>query len=154
MTLLPGDSGKRILDLDNSLYCITFTCMIESVRLDWGLTKHIEDYFYKSSMIFFIQIVLISFMLRAAMLDFDGLDYVQPSFNQLAIRLLCSYLMHFSNYREVSDSYKRLKFLRRFPERFGDYVQSAFLITLYQIISGFGVEVVNIVFLCRQKQLV
>lgn len=152
--LLPGDNGKRILDLDNSIYCLTFVCMIDSMRLDWGFTKYLEDYFFKASMIYFIQMVLISFMLRAALMGYDGLDYVKPTFNQLSIRLLCCYLFHFSNYREVSDSWKRLKFLRRFPERFGTYVISAFFTTIYQFTSGIGVEIVNIVYLCRQKNLV
>jgi hypothetical protein len=54
MSLAKGDDGKRMLELDDSIYCLTFVCMIDDVRLHWGFTKDLEDYFFKASMIFSI----------------------------------------------------------------------------------------------------
>ena len=84
------------------------------------------------------------------MTDADGLYFVKPTFNQMTLRLLCSYMFHFGSYREVCDSFKRLKFLRRFPERFdGKYVAAAFMLTFYQFTSSLAVELAHMVFLCR-----
>ena len=52
--LSPGDDGKRELEIDDSIYCLTFVCMLDTVRLHWGFTKDLEDYFFKSAMIFSI----------------------------------------------------------------------------------------------------
>ncbi len=85
----------------------------------------------------------------------DGLEFVKPTFNQMTLRIFCCYLLHFGNYREVSDSYKRMKFVRRFPERFDpEYVIAAFMLTFYQFTSGILVEAVCMLYLTRQKNLV
>jgi len=64
-------------------------------------------------------------------------------------------MFHFGNYREVSDSFKRLKFLRRFPDRFDpQYVAAAFLLTFYQFTASLTIELAHMVFLCRQRNLV
>ena len=44
----------RQLDIDDSVYCLTFTCMIEKVRLKFEFDPYLEDYFFKSTMVFFI----------------------------------------------------------------------------------------------------
>ncbi len=73
----------------------------------------------------------------------------------MVIRLLCCYLFHLSNYRDVTDSYKRLKFLRNFPEKFDpNYIGAAYTICLYQFTAAFLVESANLVFLTRQENLV
>lgn len=88
-------------------------------------------------------------------MDEDGLYFVKPTFNQMVLRLLCSYMFHFGNYRGASDSFKRLKFLRRFPDRFDkQYVAAAFLLTFYQFTASLTIELAHMVFLCRQKNLV
>lgn len=129
--------------------------MLDSVRLQWDMTKYLDDYFFKASMIYFIQMLLIGFIFRQGLNDEDGLYFVKPTFNQMTLRLLCCYMFHFGNYREVSDSFKRLKFLRRFPERFDrQYIQAAFLLTFYQFTASLMIELAHMVFLCRQRNLV
>ena len=86
--------------------------MIEKVRLDFHMTNLLEDYFFKATMIFFIQMVLTIFIFYSAMTGADNLDFEMPSFNQMTMRLISCYLFHLVNYRDVSDAYKRLKFLR------------------------------------------
>jgi len=52
----------------------------------------------------------------------------------MIIRLLCCYLFHLSNYRDVGDAYKRLKFLRNFPEKFDPrYIEAAYMVCYYQM---------------------
>jgi len=64
-------------------------------------------------------------------------------------------MFHFGNYRDPSDSFKRLKFLRRFPERFDrQYITAAFLLTFYQFTASLMIELAHMVFLCRQRNLV
>lgn len=116
--LFGDDDGQRLLRIDNSIYCLTFFCMIDEIRVNFNLTKNLEDYFFKSTMVFFIQILLTIFILYSAFTDADNLEYERPTFNQMTLRLLCCYLFHLANYRDVSDAFKRLKYLRRFPERF------------------------------------
>lgn len=62
-----GDDGERILECDSSIYSLTFVCLLDSVRgrKDLGtedLSKHLDDYFFKASMIYFIQMLLIGFV--------------------------------------------------------------------------------------------
>ena len=81
--------------------------------------------------------------------------FVKPSFNQMTLRLLCSYMFPFGNYREVCESFKRMKFIRRFPERFnGKYIGAAFMLTIYQFTSTIMIELSHMVLLCRQRNLV
>lgn len=155
--LRQGDDGTRILEPDSSIYSLTFVCMLDSVRLDkeWDMTKYLADYFFKASMIYCIQMLLIGFVFHQGLSDADGLYFVKPTFNQMTLRLLCSYMFHFGSYREVSESFKRLKFVRRFPERFAsEYVVAAFLLTFYQFTASLMIELAHLVFMCRQKNLV
>ena len=48
----------------------------------------------------------------------DGSDYEHPYPTNMALRLLCCYLFHLSNYADVADSYRRLKFLVNNPNKF------------------------------------
>ena len=95
--------------------------------------------------------MLIAFLFRAAWKEEDSLFFVQPTFSQMTMRLLCCYLFHLGNYKDVGESYKRLKFLRKFPERFNEnYIMSALMVTFYQFTASLFVEFANIVFLTRQ----
>lgn len=75
------DDGTRLLAIDNSIYCLSFFCMIEKIRLDFNMTNLLEDYFFKSTMIFFIQMILTTFIFYSAMTGADNLDFEMPSFN-------------------------------------------------------------------------
>lgn len=106
-------------------------------------------------MIYCIQIILVFFILHSAWTGSDTLQPVQPTFNQMTLRLLCCYLFHLGNYRDVAESYKRLKFLRRYPEKFSpNYIQPAFMVTFFQFTASVFVEFANIIFLTRQENLV
>lgn len=106
------EKKEKQLSVENSIYCLTFVSMISEVRMKYDLDEFIEDYFFKSFMIFFIQILILFFILNGAFNGTDGLEYVKPDINFLALRLLCCYLFHMSNYGDVADSFRRLKFLR------------------------------------------
>ena len=148
-------SAEKYLDIDDSVYCLTFTCMIKDIKHKFGFDAYLEDYFFKSTMVFFIQMLIISLILVAGLDDSDGLAFVEPSLTQMTLRLLCCYLFHLSNYKDVSDSFKRLKFLRYYPDKFeGAYLNPALVITMYQFTSSSTCELVNIIFLCRQATLI
>ena len=71
------------------------------------------------------------------------------------MRLLCCYLFHLVNYRDVSDAFKRLKFLRQNPDKFNKkYICAAFIVCCYQFVSAITIEFINIVFMTRQKDLI
>lgn len=62
----------------------------------------------------------------------DGLSFVGPTITQMTLRLLCCYLFHLGNYKDVSDSFKRLKFLRYYPHKFeGGFLNPALAITMF-----------------------
>jgi len=153
--LFGDDTGKRVLMIDNSIYCLTFFCMIDRIRLDYGLTKSIDDYFFKSTMVFLIQSLLSVFILYSAWTGDDNLDYEQPTAQQMTLRLICCYLFHLVNYRDASDAFKRLKFLRNYPEKFNEqFIVAAFLVTFFHLTSAIMIEFVNIIFMTRQKNLI
>ena len=79
--------------------------MITEVRVKYELDEFIEDYFFKSFMIFFIQMLIVLFILNGALSDTDGLEFIKPELNFLALRLLCCYLFHMGNYGDVVDSF-------------------------------------------------
>jgi len=79
--LFGDDDGTRLLAIDNSIYCLAFFCLIEKIRIDFHLTNNLEDYFFKATMIFFIQFLLTVFIFYSALANADNLDYEMPSFN-------------------------------------------------------------------------
>jgi hypothetical protein len=64
-------------------------------------------------------------------------------------------LFHLSNYGDVADAFRRLKFLKENPDKFApENLLPAFLITQFQFWACFSVEAVNILFLTRQTTLI
>jgi hypothetical protein len=92
--------------------------MIKDLRTEYDLDPFINDYFFKSSLVYFIQMTIIMLIGLAAYRGTDGSEYVRPEPTNMALRLLCCYLFHLSNYTDVSDSYRRLKYLVNNPDRF------------------------------------
>jgi len=52
--LYGSDDGLRHLAIDDSIYCLTFFCLIDKIRIGFNLSREVENYFFKSTMIFFI----------------------------------------------------------------------------------------------------
>jgi len=50
------DSGpvEKQISVDLSIYSLTFTSMISGATVKYDLSEHVEDYFFKATMIFFI----------------------------------------------------------------------------------------------------
>ena len=121
---------SKQLSIENSIYSLTFTSMISDVRIHFKLDGFINDSFFKSTMVFFIQMTIILLIGIAAYKNTDGLQYQKPEPTYMALRLLCCYLFHLSNYTDLSDSYRRLKFLVNNPHKFNQkHWLPAFLIT-------------------------
>ncbi len=72
-------SHERTLSTDNSLYGLTFCCLVDKIRHDFKLTMHLDDYFYKCTMIFCIQVMLVLFIFYSAYTGLDRLKPVQPT---------------------------------------------------------------------------
>jgi len=87
---------KRSVDIDPSVYCLTFVCLIEKVRKhkkgakdldeeerkkvpDWIQKDELADYFYKCTMVFCVQIMLVGFIIHAALAGQDSLSFTQPT---------------------------------------------------------------------------
>lgn len=148
-----GDE-KVLNTLDDSIYSLTFVSLITQVCARYDLGFHITEYFFKSTMIFGIQLLMIIFIVKAAMNGKDGLDYVQPSLDNMIMRLTACYLFHLGNYPDVADAFRRLKYLRNNPTNFENKnILPAFVITQYQFWAAFLAEAANLIFLCRQAEL-
>ena len=92
--------------------------MISEINVHYELGPYLNDYFFKCTMVFFIQMTIILLIGLAAYHGTDGSYYEHPYPTNMALRLLCCYLFHLSNYADVADSYRRLKFLVNNPNKF------------------------------------
>ena len=92
--------------------------MIEDVRTEFELDPFVNDYFFKTTIVFLMQMTIILLIGLAAYKGTDGSEYVKPEPTNMALRLLCCYLFHLSNYADVNDSYRRLKYLVNNPDKF------------------------------------
>ena len=86
------------------MYTLFFICMIAKVRDTLGLneTVEIQDYFFKCFFIFAIQAMIMIFVFYSVITKTDGNDYIKPTVQNMALRLLCSYLFHLGNYGDIS----------------------------------------------------
>ena len=106
------------LNIEDSIYCLAFTSMISDIKTEYELDPFLNDYFFKCTIVFFIQMTIIILIGLAAYNGTDGSEYQHPYPTNMALRLLCCYLFHLSNYTDVSDSYRRLKFFVNNPQKF------------------------------------
>jgi hypothetical protein len=64
-------------------------------------------------------------------------------------------LFHLSNYGDVAESFRRLKYLKQNPDKISqEHIPAAFLLTQFQFWASFCCEAVNILFLTRQQTLI
>ena len=84
-----------------------------------GLSLDNNDLFFKCSMIFFIQVLILTFVVSSAFSGDDGLEFVKPTFKNMVLRVCTAYLFHLGNYNEIYDSYKKYKFIRYNAYKFG-----------------------------------
>lgn len=110
--------ATKQLNIEDSIYCLTFTSMISDIKAEYDLDPFLNDYFFKCTMVFFIQMTIIILIGLAAIHGTDGSEYKKPDPTSMALRLLCCYLFHLSNYSDVADSYRRLKYLVNNPNKF------------------------------------
>lgn len=64
--------------------------------------------------------MIMIFVFYSAWTNSDGNNIVKPTVQNMSLRLLCAYLFHLGNTGDVSSSFKRLKYLRKYPGDFGD----------------------------------
>ena len=116
--------------LDDSIYSLTFVSMIKDITDRYDLGFHIHDYFFKSITIFGIQLLIVVFIVSAAFKGTDGLYYVEPTMDNMIMRLTACYLFHLGNYPDIADAFRRLKFLRNNANKFENKnILPAFLVT-------------------------
>ena len=115
------------------MYTLSFVCMNERVRRRLHLGEvELKDYFFKCCFIFAIQSMIMIFVFYSVMTKTDGNDYVKPNVQNMALRLLCSYLFHLSNYGDVQSAFKKLKYLVHHPKKFNkDNIVAAFFIPVF-----------------------
>lgn len=143
------------MDTDSSIYCVTFVSMLKDVEKEYKLGKHVEDYFFKASIIFFLQFFIVYLVLNGTIGSHDDFEFVEPKMVNMMLRLFTCYLFHLSNYRDIADAFRRLKFLRYNPEKFvPKYIPAAFLCCVFQFSAAMYCEGVNIFFLTKQSSLV
>ena len=73
------------LSVEKSIYSLAFASMVTPVSKLYALDDFVNDYFFKATVIFFIQMIIISFVFLAAITETDGLDYVQPTTRSLTL---------------------------------------------------------------------
>jgi len=123
----------KVLDtLDDSIYSMTFVSMMEKIEQRYDLSFYVEDYFFKSCLIFAIQILIIGVIIKSIANGTDGRFYVKPTLGSMVLRLTTSYLYHLGNNQDVADAYRKLKFLKNNGDKFvPDYIVPAFLCTQF-----------------------
>ena len=108
--------GRKPLTGDfESIYSIAFVSLMEDTKKKLKEEKvelDNKELFFKCTMIFFIQMLILCFVISSAISNDDGLEYVKPDFQNMVLRLLTAYLFHLGNFQEVRDSYKKFKFIR------------------------------------------
>jgi len=76
--------------------------------------------------------LIIGIVLLGVLRGTDDSAFIEPTIPGMTLRLLCCYLFHLENYKDVASSFKRLKYLRYHPEKFdGELLNAAFVITVY-----------------------
>lgn len=76
--------------------------------------------------------MIISLITSSAYNGEDGLFTTRPSVVRMMVRLITCYMFHMGNYRDVSDSFRRLKFLKHNPSKFvKNYFLAAFVTTQF-----------------------
>ena len=149
----------KSVEIDGSMYTLSFICMNERVMRKFNLKYHgeIKEYFFKCCFIFAIQSMIMIFVFYSIMEKSDGKKYEKPTVQNMSLRLLCSYLFHLGNYGDVQSSFKKLKYLVHHPEKFINKklekpvsnLVPAFFITVFQFSTGFCCEVMSMVCLTR-----
>ena len=98
---------------------------------------------------------MIIFGILITVLDFnpigdDGANILpEPNVIHMALRILTCYLFHLGNYKDMGQSFRRLKFLINYPCRFKEgFIFPAFMVTFYQFTSAISSETVNLMFMC------
>ena len=105
-------------------------------------------------MIYFIQILIVVGIFISEVLKDEVESFAEPTVQQMALRLLTCYLFHLGNYKDMGQSFKRLKYLVHFPCKFDkDHLLAAYLVTVYQFTAALLSETVNLIFMCKQDTL-
>ena len=149
---------QKSLVIDDSIYCLTFIALIEKVRTRFQFEDHLRNCFFKCTMIYCIQIMIVAGIVLQVVVDSEAgkerAGYVRPTAIRMVLRLLCCYLFHLGNFKDMANSFRRLKFLNAHPEKFDpDLLYAAVLLTFFQFSAVLFVETVNLVFLCRQAEI-
>ena len=137
---------------DSSFYSYTFISLLHPVQQELDLAKLKNDYFYKCSMVFFIQFCMTLVLVKFELFDSsDETGLVQkPTIESMYMRLFTAYLFHMMNYTDLDGAYRRLKFLRYNPDKFdADCYWCAFMSTQYQFIVTFICESTALLYIVR-----
>ena len=89
------EKPMKELEVDDSIYCLTFICMINEIRETGEFDYLIDDYFFKCTFLYFSQLLIIYFIYQSS---FKSDTFVEPTFDNMIIRILCCNLFHISSY--------------------------------------------------------
>lgn len=107
------DHTFKNLEIDSSIYGVTFYWTIIAVQQKLEINrKQLEIQFFKAAFVFFIQFLLVVLVGYSAYNGSDDLEYVRPNTTHMVLRILCVYLFHIQSQTDVTEAYKRLKFLK------------------------------------------
>jgi len=140
---------------DSSFYNYTFISLITPVKEPLGLTKLQNDYFYKCSMVFFIQFSMSIVLIKYELFDDDAGTVEIPTIQNMFLRLFTAYLFHMMSYTDIDGAFRRLKFLRHNAHKFdSETIWCAFMSTQYQFIVTIICESTSLLYITRQKRLI
>lgn len=72
-------TGQKHLNIEDSIYSYTFLSMIKEVKLNYELNEYVDDYFFKSTIIFTIQLAVTSIIYFNAKNGEDELEFMKPT---------------------------------------------------------------------------
>ena len=68
-------------------------------------------------MIFFIQLAICVLLIERNLFSEEKIDFINPTPMFICMQVLTAYLFHIETLSGAKDSYQRIKFLLRYPER-------------------------------------
>lgn len=135
---------------DSSFYNYAFLAMITEVKDKCGVGPLAEDYFYKASMVFFIQFSMVLVLVQFEASTASG-NVAQPSLQAMFLKLFTAYLFHMMNYTDLDSAYRRFKFLRYNAKKFDpETLWCAFMTTQYQFWVAVVCEIGSIFYITKQ----
>lgn len=152
---------KKFLEVSDDIYTFSFLSMLTDATPDNQASKDVSpsistlpeqsSLYFKAQMIFFIQTTIIGLLIYKNIFSSEKADFKQAYPTLLFMQLLSAYLFHIQTLGGAKNSYARILFIVRYPERFNKSLRSpAFFLCMQQFFVNMLCEIMNLATLAQQ----